>query len=42
MSGRALVADRIDIELLSGRRLSVPERLSLERVAALVTLLERQ
>ena len=40
--GRTLGADRIEIELLSGRRLSVPEGLSLERVAALVTILERQ
>ena len=40
--GRTLEADRIDIELFNGRRLSVPEGLSLERVAALVMLLERQ
>ena len=41
-SGRTLGADRIEIELRSGRRLSVPEALSLERVSALVTILERQ
>lgn len=40
--GRTLGADRIEIELLSGRRLSVPEGLSLEQVSALVTILERQ
>lgn len=40
--GSTFGADRIEIELLSGRRLSVPEGLSLERVSALVTLLEGQ
>jgi hypothetical protein len=38
--GRAVEADRIEIELHSGRRLSVPEGMSLERLSALVTLLE--
>jgi transposase len=40
--GRTFGADRIEIELRSGRRLSVPEGLSLERVSALLTLLERE
>ena len=40
--GGTFGAERIEIELLSGRRLSVPEGLSLERVSALVTILERQ
>jgi hypothetical protein len=38
---RTFNADRIEIELHSGRRLSVPEGMSLERLSALVTLLER-
>jgi hypothetical protein len=38
----ATVADRIDIELLSGRRLRVPAGLDLEQVSALVAILERQ
>lgn len=41
-SCRTFGADRIEVELLSGRRLSVPEGLSLERLSALVTTLERQ
>lgn len=38
--GGAVEADRIEIELHSGRRLSVPEGMSLERLSALVKLLE--
>jgi transposase len=40
--GSAPGTDRIEIELLNGRRLSVPEGLSLDRVSALVTILERR
>ena len=37
-----LTPPRIEIELLSGRRLSVPESVALERLGALVALLERR
>jgi hypothetical protein len=40
--GRTSSADRVEIELLSGRRLSVPQELGLERLSALVALLERR
>jgi transposase len=40
--GRTSSADRVEIELLSGRRLSVPQELGLERLSALVVLLERR
>lgn len=40
--GKTLDAARIEIELQSGRRLSVTEGMSLERLSALVTLLERR
>ena len=39
--GKAQSTDRIEIELQNGRRLSAPEGVNLERLAALVTLLER-
>ena len=39
--GRAQSTDRIEIELHNGRRLSAPAGIDLERLAALVALLER-
>lgn len=39
--GRVQSTDRIEIELHNGRRLSAPEGINLERLAALVALLER-
>ena len=40
--GRTFEADRVEIELHGGRRLNVSEGMSLERLSALVALLERR